>query len=50
MSHTEAVGTFGYCAPEVFAGFKGKSVYTTKADIYSLGKIVEKLFDLETYE
>ena len=52
MSHTEAVGTFGYCAPEVFAGFscRGKSAYNTKADVYSLGKIVEKLFDLETDE
>ena len=50
MSHTEAVGTFGYCAPEVFAGFKGKSVYNIKADVYSLGKIVEKLFELDNDE
>ena len=47
MSHTERVGTFGYMAPEVFLRINGKIHYTTKADIYSLGQIMLKLFDYE---
>ena len=44
---TEIIGTFGYMAPEVILGFNGKSKYTTKADVYSLGIIAQKLFDFD---
>jgi alpha-tubulin suppressor-like RCC1 family protein len=43
QSHTQAMGTMKYIAPEVFASRK----YDTKADIYSIGKIVEQLFFLK---
>jgi alpha-tubulin suppressor-like RCC1 family protein/tRNA A-37 threonylcarbamoyl transferase component Bud32 len=42
QSHTQGSGTNNYMAPEVFASRK----YDSKADIYSLGKIVENLFFL----
>jgi serine/threonine protein kinase len=40
QSHTQASGTIKYMAPEVIKSRK----YDTKADIYSLGIIVEELF------
>jgi serine/threonine protein kinase len=40
QSHTQASGTIKYMAPEVFASRD----YDFKADIFSLGKIVAKLF------
>jgi alpha-tubulin suppressor-like RCC1 family protein len=43
QSHTQCRGTPKYMAPEVFISRK----YDLKADIYSLGKIVEELFFLE---
>jgi hypothetical protein len=43
QSHTKCSGTFDYMAPEVIISRK----YDTKADIYSLGKIVENLFFLK---
>ena len=46
MSHTRQQGTFGYMAPEVIFGLNGKYHYTTKADVYSLGQITKKLFNL----
>jgi serine/threonine protein kinase len=39
-SHTSRLGTENYIAPEVLDGRK----YNTKADMYSLGVIVDKLF------
>ena len=48
MSHTEGLDTFGFIAPE-FMGYFGRAHYTTKADIYSLGKILQKLFDFDIY-
>jgi serine/threonine protein kinase len=43
QSHTKCSGTFDYMAPEVFTSRK----YDTKADIYSIGRIVEELFFLK---
>jgi alpha-tubulin suppressor-like RCC1 family protein len=40
QSHTQLSGTLKYMSPEVFASRK----YDTKADIYSIGRIVEELF------
>jgi alpha-tubulin suppressor-like RCC1 family protein/tRNA A-37 threonylcarbamoyl transferase component Bud32 len=40
QTHTQCSGTPKYMAPEVFTSRK----YDTKADIYSIGKIVEDLF------
>jgi serine/threonine protein kinase len=45
QSHTQFLGTLQYMAPEVMRTRK----YDTKADIYSLGIIVEKLFDTKSY-
>ncbi len=42
QTHSNNVGTFNYIAPEVSRGTK----YDTKADVYSLGTIMENLFDL----
>ena len=42
MYHTEGVGTFRYLAPEVQS-----SRYNIKADIFSLGKILEEIFDID---
>jgi hypothetical protein len=39
-SHTQLLGTLKYMAPEVITSRK----YDTKADIYSIGRIVEELF------
>ena len=41
VSHTTGVGTLRYMAPEV-----GNGKYDTKADIYSLGRITEDLFEI----
>jgi serine/threonine protein kinase len=43
QSHTQGSGTFNYVAPEVSNSRK----YDFKADIYSLGKIIENLFFLD---
>jgi serine/threonine protein kinase len=43
QTHTQYSGTLTYMAPEVITSRK----YDTKADIYSLGKIVENLFFLK---
>jgi hypothetical protein len=43
QTHTQYSGTLKYMAPEVFASRK----YNSKADIYSLGKILENLFFLK---
>ncbi len=40
QSHTQCSGTIKYMAPEVLISRK----YDTKADIFSLGRIVEQLF------
>ena len=40
--HSKYYGTHGYIAPEVISG----SSYDTKADVYSLGMICLKVFDL----
>ncbi len=42
-THTEAVGTTKFIAPEVYRGRK----YDTKADIYSLGNIAQDLFAID---
>ena len=47
MSHTNGLGTLGYTAPEISYGSNGKSQYTTKADVYSLGKITQNLYDFD---
>jgi serine/threonine protein kinase len=44
QSHTLDKGTLKYMAPEVGRNKK----YDTKADVYSLGVILEILFDVET--
>jgi hypothetical protein len=44
QSHTEGTGTLKYIAPEVFKSRK----YGTKADIYSLGVILEDLFNIDS--
>jgi serine/threonine protein kinase len=41
--HTQCVGTMKYMAPEV----KGTQKYDTKVDIYSLGVIVDELFQFK---
>jgi hypothetical protein len=45
QSHSKDIGTFQYMAPEVKCGTE----YNTKADIYSLGVIMEKLFPFNRY-
>jgi serine/threonine protein kinase len=42
-SHTQATGTLSYMAPEVLQSKR----YDTKADIYSLGIIIQKLFHID---
>jgi mitogen-activated protein kinase kinase kinase 7 len=44
QTHTKDVGTPKFIAPEVESGRR----YNEKCDIYSLGKIFEKMFDLES--
>jgi serine/threonine protein kinase len=44
QSHTEGTSTLKYIAPEVFKSRK----YGTKADIYSLGVILEDLFNIDS--
>jgi serine/threonine protein kinase len=41
-THTQDVGNIKYMAPEV-----DNNQYNTKADIYSLGIILRKLFDID---
>jgi alpha-tubulin suppressor-like RCC1 family protein len=43
QSHTQNIGHIRYAAPEVLDGRK----YSTKADIYSLGRILRNLFDID---
>ena len=43
ISNTRGIGTQNYMAPEVRDG-----KYDTKADIYSLGVVVQQLFDLDS--
>ncbi len=40
--HTEDRGHVGYCAPEV----RKSQTYDTKADIYSLGVILQEIFNI----
>ena len=47
MTRTAGAGTFKYMAPEVFEQESGKSRFTTKADVYSLGKIFQDLLDFD---
>jgi serine/threonine protein kinase len=44
QSHTQASGTIKYMAPEVIDSRK----YDLKADIFSLGKIIDELFIFDT--
>jgi serine/threonine protein kinase len=46
QTHSEAVGTTKFIAPEVFRGRD----YDTKADIYSLGYIAQDLFAIDINE
>jgi serine/threonine protein kinase len=46
QSHTSEVGHIDYMAPEVDNGQK----YNTKADIFSLGVIVQQLFNIQIYK
>jgi RCC1 and BTB domain-containing protein len=49
QSHKLDLGTPYYTAPEIFSNnLIQNSRYNTKADIYSLGVIMEKLFELST--
>ena len=43
MRHSSNLGTFNYMAPEVF-----RKDYDTKADVYSIGRIAEELFLIDT--
>ena len=47
QSHTNMLGSPKYMAPEVRLGEPGRKIYTTKADIYSLGILIQQLFDLK---
>ena len=47
MSHTVGEGILYYMAPEVKTPSSKTSKYTTKADVFSLGRIAEKLFDFD---
>ena len=51
MLHTGRLGTLGYMAPEVILAFSdnGRTHYSTKADIFSLGKITMDLFDFDIH-
>jgi serine/threonine protein kinase len=44
QSHTKGVGSPKYMAPELF------SKYDTKADVYSLGVIIQELFNFDINE
>jgi alpha-tubulin suppressor-like RCC1 family protein/thiamine kinase-like enzyme len=46
QSHTKGLGTCNYMAPEVL----NSSKYDTRADIYSLGFIVQELFNIDINE
>jgi serine/threonine protein kinase len=46
QSHTSDRGAIEYMAPEVFFGRK----YNSKADIFGLGKIAQKLFNIDINE
>jgi serine/threonine protein kinase len=46
QSHTKYKGTIRYAAPEVMSSTK----YDTKADIYSLGVILQELFNVDINE
>ncbi|XP_054161083.1 uncharacterized protein LOC128959171 [Oppia nitens] len=46
QSHTSRVGTPNFIAPEVIGGRK----YNTKADVYSIGATIEKLFEFDINE
>jgi serine/threonine protein kinase len=46
QSHTKYKGTIRYAAPEVMSSRK----YDTKADIYSLGVILQELFNIDINE
>ena len=46
-SHTARKGTPGYMAPEIMSFSSSKNHYTPKADVYSLGRIAQTLFDLD---
>jgi serine/threonine protein kinase len=46
QSHTKGVGTFKYMAIEIKEGKK----YNTKSDVYSLGVIVQELFNFDSNE
>jgi serine/threonine protein kinase len=46
QSHTKGVGSVNYMAPEIFTS----KHYNTKVDVYSLGVIVEELFNFGSNE
>ena len=46
MSHTIGPGTMKYKAPEVSQSKR----YSPKSDIYSLGVIVQEIYDFDVYE
>ncbi|XP_054168974.1 putative mitogen-activated protein kinase kinase kinase 7-like [Oppia nitens] len=46
QTNTAGVGTPYFMAPEVISGRK----YNTKADVYSIGATIEKLFDIDINE
>jgi serine/threonine-protein kinase len=46
QSHTEGTGTVKYTAVEV----TGSKKYNTKADVFSLGRIFEELFNFDINE
>ena len=47
MSHTVRRGTTAYMAPEVCNAYTKTYKYSTQADIYSLGVILQEMFEID---